>query len=104
MWEKEKWRARVGKIERGLSLGKTVNQFPKINKEFSVKYIKFYVEFYFTSRQTFVNAKNIFRKLFYSESNERKCDRITRESCRKLLRRKHYGETENAICTASNDG
>jgi hypothetical protein len=58
-------------------LGKNVSHFSKINKgkwlsnrkPFSVKGKRFYVDYYFTLRQTPVNTENIFRKSFYGETN-----------------------------------
>jgi hypothetical protein len=45
------------------------NYFSKINRRFSVKGKRFYINYYFTSRQISVNAENIFYKLFYDETN-----------------------------------
>jgi hypothetical protein len=67
--EKEKGRGigGLGKL-RGAGSGEIgLNHFSKINKEFSVKWKIFYVDYYFS--QTPINVKNIFCKLFYDETN-----------------------------------
>ena len=69
MQERECVRKKSGEAS---GLGKLVynfHHFPKINKGFSVKGKRFYVDYYFTSHKTPINAKNIFCKSFYSETN-----------------------------------
>jgi hypothetical protein len=47
----------------------SVNRFPNFSEGFSSQLQTFFVDFYFTAKQTPANDENVLRKMFYVETN-----------------------------------
>jgi hypothetical protein len=58
------------KSRKRFTVFKTLNRFSKIEEIFTVKLKIIFIDHYFCPHQTPKNAKNIFQKTFYAETNE----------------------------------